>query len=59
MLIRRDAHAQVVKLTAGSMPAPFHSSNFKESVLDSSANEADNFLLRYLSLTEQNRQEYS
>ena len=59
MLVRRDAHAEVEKLTADSMPAPFHFSNFEESVLDRSGNEADNFLLRYLSLTEQNRQEYS
>jgi hypothetical protein len=34
--LRRDAHAEVEKLTAGSIPAPFHSPKFKESVLHSS-----------------------
>ena len=29
--VRRDAHAEVEKLTAGSLPVPFHFSNFKES----------------------------
>jgi len=31
--VRRDAHAEVEKLTAGSIRAPFHFSNFEESVL--------------------------
>ena len=32
--MRRDAHAEVEKLTGGSAPAPFHFSSFGESVLD-------------------------
>jgi len=32
--VRRDAHAAVVELAAGSLPAPFHFSNFEKSVLD-------------------------
>jgi hypothetical protein len=31
--IRRDAHAEVEKLTGGSIPAPSHFSYFEESVL--------------------------
>jgi len=34
--LRRDAHAGVEKLAAGSTPAPLHFSNFGESVLDRS-----------------------
>ena len=32
--VRREAHAEVEKLTAGSIPASFHFSNFEESVLE-------------------------
>jgi len=32
--VRRDAQAEVEKLTAGSIPARFHFSNFEKSVLD-------------------------
>jgi len=35
--VRRDAHAEVEKLTAGSIPTPFHFSSSEESVLDVSA----------------------
>jgi len=34
--VRRNVHAEVEKLRADSMPAPFHFSNFEESVLDRS-----------------------
>ena len=34
--VRRDAHAEVEEITAGSIPAPFHFFNFEESVLDRS-----------------------
>ena len=34
--VRRDAHAEAEKLTAGSIPARFHFYNFEESVLDRS-----------------------
>jgi hypothetical protein len=34
--LRRDAHAEVEKLTGGSIPAPFYFSNFEESVLNRS-----------------------
>ena len=32
--VHQDAHAKVEKLTAGSIPAPSHLSNFEEFVLD-------------------------
>jgi hypothetical protein len=34
--VRRDAHAEVEKLTADSILTPFHFSNSEESVLDRS-----------------------
>jgi hypothetical protein len=34
--VRRDAYAEVEKLTGGSIPTPFHFSNFEESFLDRS-----------------------
>jgi len=46
--VRRDAHAAVEKLTAGSIPAPFHFSNFEESVLDRSEVVEIAFLLTML-----------
>jgi hypothetical protein len=36
---RRDAHAKVKKIAAGSIPAPFDFSNFEESFLDRSGPE--------------------
>jgi hypothetical protein len=35
--LRRDVHAEVEKLTGGSIPAPFHSFSFEASVLDRNA----------------------
>jgi hypothetical protein len=48
--MRRNAYAEVVKLTAGFISAPFHSSNFEESVLDSSGGppKGDAAILGYL-----------